>query len=399
MIEKIELKNFTKFGNLTGEQAITFSPNINIIIGENGTGKTHLLKAAYLLAGAAALDQQQVDVAARFEWKVKQLEALFKPIDGDLSRLVRRPLNGQRHAVLGASFAAGGIEIKIPSKQGGTISGGETKSQMLSGPPIFIPTKEVMSLVGGMSDPASDNATLVRLFDQTYFDLCALIARDPVTNEAKEIENDPRFGNVYEKLAEAINGKFVFEGGKVIFYPGEYQRRFKKDSNALIGEVDPEKYAYSDTKTSQFVIKTGEAVSAHMSAEGVRKLGVIQRLVLNKGLSPGISGPLIWDEPETNMNPKLLRKVVEVLIELSRNGQQIILATHDYVLLKWFDLLMDKGKGDHVRFHSLFVDEENNGTKMASTDSYLEITPNPIDEAFASLVDSEIESEMGSLGK
>lgn len=399
MIEKLELKNFTKFGNLTGENAITFSPNITIIIGENGTGKTHLLKAAYFLAGAASLDQE-VDVATRFESTVKQLEALFKPIDGDLSRLVRRPLNGQRHAVLGASFSAGGIQIKIPSKRGGTISGGKTKSQMLSGPPIFIPTKEVMSLVGGISDPASDRATLVSLFDQTYFDLCALIARDPIANEAKTIEYDPRFGNVYEKLADAINGRFVFQGGKVVFYPGEYQESFKGDPTALLDEADPEKYAYSDTKTSQFVVKTGEAVSAHMSAEGVRKLGVVQRLVLNKSLSPGISGPLIWDEPETNMNPKLLRQVVEVLIELSRNGQQIVLATHDYVLLKWFDLLMDKkGKGDHVLFHTLYKDPATGEVKLESTDDYLAITPNAIADTFNDLTKEQVRLKMGSLGK
>lgn len=39
-----------------------------------------------------------------------------------------------------------------------------------------------------------------------------------------------------------------------------------------------------------------------------------------------------------------MKDLVHVLLELARNGQQIILATHDYVLLKWFDLLMDKGK-------------------------------------------------------
>ena len=48
MIEKLTLKNFTVFENLE----IDFSPRINIIIGENGTGKTHLLKAAYALCAA-----------------------------------------------------------------------------------------------------------------------------------------------------------------------------------------------------------------------------------------------------------------------------------------------------------------------------------------------------------
>ena len=43
MIEHLELKNFTAFK----DHGIDLSPKINVIIGENGTGKTHLLKAAY----------------------------------------------------------------------------------------------------------------------------------------------------------------------------------------------------------------------------------------------------------------------------------------------------------------------------------------------------------------
>jgi len=42
-IRSVELKNFTVFENLKCE----FSPGVNIFIGENGTGKTHLLKALY----------------------------------------------------------------------------------------------------------------------------------------------------------------------------------------------------------------------------------------------------------------------------------------------------------------------------------------------------------------
>lgn len=41
MITHLQLKNFTAFPEL----AIDFSPSINIIIGENGTGKTQQFKA------------------------------------------------------------------------------------------------------------------------------------------------------------------------------------------------------------------------------------------------------------------------------------------------------------------------------------------------------------------
>lgn len=47
MIAKLQIKNFTAFTELT----IDFSPGINIIIGENGTGKTQLLRAILATSG------------------------------------------------------------------------------------------------------------------------------------------------------------------------------------------------------------------------------------------------------------------------------------------------------------------------------------------------------------
>lgn len=50
MISSLQLKNFVAFTDL----AIEFSPGINIIIGENGTGKTQLFKAILALTGQEA---------------------------------------------------------------------------------------------------------------------------------------------------------------------------------------------------------------------------------------------------------------------------------------------------------------------------------------------------------
>ncbi|MCI9047374.1 MAG: AAA family ATPase, partial [Hungatella sp.] len=43
IIKKIKLENYTVFE----DHQIEFCPGINIFIGENGTGKTHILKALY----------------------------------------------------------------------------------------------------------------------------------------------------------------------------------------------------------------------------------------------------------------------------------------------------------------------------------------------------------------
>jgi len=84
-----------------------------------------------------------------------------------------------------------------------------------------------------------------------------------------------------------------------------------------------------------------------------------------------------------------------VILELSRNGQQIILATHDYVLLKWFDLLMDPGKDDHVRFHSVYREDESSELKTETADDYSMVSRSAISDAFAELYDEDVKRALG----
>jgi DNA repair ATPase RecN len=50
MLKTLSIKNFTVFSDV----ALAFSPGLNVIVGENGTGKTHLLKLGYLFCKAMA---------------------------------------------------------------------------------------------------------------------------------------------------------------------------------------------------------------------------------------------------------------------------------------------------------------------------------------------------------
>ena len=45
MIRKFEVKNFTVFSHAV----FSFGKKLNVIIGENGSGKTHLIKLLYSL--------------------------------------------------------------------------------------------------------------------------------------------------------------------------------------------------------------------------------------------------------------------------------------------------------------------------------------------------------------
>lgn len=72
-------------------------------------------------------------------------------------------------------------------------------------------------------------------------------------------------------------------------------------------------------------------------AEGLKKIGLLWQLLMTDNLTQ--DSILIWDEPEANLNPKFLPKVVECLLELSRHGVQIFLSTHNDISAAFNELL------------------------------------------------------------
>ena len=140
-----------------------------------------------------------------------------------------------------------------------------------------------------------------------------------------------------------------------------------------------------------FLKDEGKKLEFSLLAEGMRKLGLLWLLIQNGTLLEG--SILFWDEPEANLNPRLMGPLVEILLELQRMGVQIFLATHDYVILKEFDLR--KRSEDHVLFHAFYFDEEQQ-IRCASTEEYSEIHPNAIAETFSDLYEREIDRMMAA---
>jgi len=339
MIEYIEIRNFTAINNLS----LDFSPRINVIIGENGTGKTHLLKAAYGLCPTTSLvadkSNNMDDFAAAL---TARLLRIFMPLDDKPGKMHRQ--GAEEQAYLAARFGQGQhIAVTFFNNSRVLAIKDSSNYEQYQADAVFIPTKEVISFMKGF------NSLYERYglsFDQTYQDICLLLDLPEIRQESlNEISKW-----AMAEIESLCGGRFIFHGsGKITF------------------KADNIEY------------------SANSIAEGFRKAGILSRLLETGAIQPGISGPLFWDEPEANLNPKLMKLFVQILFELARNGQQIILATHDYVLLKWFDLLMDADKGDQVRFHVFYRDLESGEIKADSTDDYRQIEDNPIVEAFNQL--------------
>ena len=351
MIERLELKNLTVFTGLT----LDLSPKINVIIGENGTGKTHLLKAAYGLCAGAPLFKNKPDTNDEELATVltAKLLRLFMPLDDKLGKLHRQGATEQ--ASISAQFSQGQKIATTFFNNSKTLAIQSRASyEKFQNEAVFIPTKEVLSFMKGFNSLYEKYGLS---FDQSYQDVCLLLDLPEIRPE-----------NLHEKSKWAMSEIEGICGGRFVFYGG--------------GKV---------------TFKTENAeYSANSMAEGFRKAGILSRLLETGAIQPGVSGPLFWDEPESNMNPKLMKLLVQILLELSRNGQQIILATHDYFLLKWLDLEMSKT--DHVLYHALYRGA-NGEIRVESAEDYRSISPNAIADTFNDLTKEQLNKKMGGLGK
>lgn len=345
MLEKIKFDKFTAFQKLK----VKFSSGLNIFLGENGTGKTHILKAAYAAC----------DITKSKDNFAKKINNVFLPSGKQIGRLVKRSSVSSRGTVEITRKLQDDKSISIrlslsnhtKNPEKATVSG--STKQWIETPmgAAYIPVKDMMANAPGFRSLYEEREIH---FEEIYVDIIRKaflpLLKGPTDKQRKQL---------LKSLQDAMAGKVV-------------------------------------AKNEEFFLRSKQGeLEFTLLAEGYRKMGLLWILIQNGTLLNGSA--LFWDEPETNLNPRLMRTVVGILIELQRMGVQIFLSTHDYVILKEFDL--QSTKNDKIFFHSLYRSEKNQEIEIASTESYLHISPNAIDDTFGSIVDREIERSMGSLGK
>ena len=335
-ITRVKLENFTVFESLDLEP----SPGINVLVGANGTGKTHLMKVCY-----AACDVSK-DLPDRFFVK---LQKVFLPSGWSPHRLVRRWSDWESATLWvfrGESFLRDVIPKASVSLDPLAQVSENWPNTPLEG--VYIPAKDMLANAPGFR---SLYAAREVHFEETYQDILDRAFLPPLRNPREFVPAD-----VLGRLEAALGGKVTIHGEE-FFLSGEQ------------GEIE-----------------------FTLLAEGLRKLGLLWLLIRNGTLKP--RAVLFWDEPETNLNPKLYGVVIDVLLELQRVGVQVFLATHDYVILRELDLQADEG--DKVTFHSLFRNDEGE-IASHSTEKFAEIHPNAILEAFDSIYDREIKRSLAGL--
>jgi predicted ATPase len=93
-------------------------------------------------------------------------------------------------------------------------------------------------------------------------------------------------------------------------------------------------------------------VEADLVAEGYRKLAMVARLIANGSLDD--KGYLFWDEPEANLNPRLIKRLAPLLLDLAQGGVQVFIATHSLYLMRELEVVRsDRYQTLNTRFFGL----------------------------------------------
>lgn len=334
MFKSLSIENFGAFKKAD----LDFSPNINVFIGENGTGKTHIMKLIYCLQkssskGASYLEEKILNV-----FRVKTIGRLVHRKQGTTLSSIKLINNSDDSTTL--YFDNTRAQRFDLYKQKNRISDIEETS------PVFIPVKEILSFAPGFIS-LYDKYDLA--FEEIYYDIVKQ-AYLPARKGMPLLDEKP--------LLDLIR-KIV--GGRVSIKNDEFQ-----------------------------LSSSGSNLEISLVAEGHRKLALIWQLIHNGSLFS--NNTLFWDEPEANLNPSLMKDVARILVMLAQRDVQIFVATHNYAFLK--ELEFAKENVD-IAFFAL-EKNKTEGIIPHKFSQYTDISPNKIAEEYIRIYDEEIKRILGN---
>lgn len=334
MLTRIRLERFTAFKALD----LQLNPGINVFIGPNGSGKTHLLKVAY---AACDITKTKTDFA-------EKLTSVFLPSGRAIGRLIKR----QAHSVRGfAEVWRDSRKLRVSfsnhttKPSSATVSGLDWTEETIES--VYIPVKEMLSHGPGFRSLYAQRDIH---FEEIYADILDRAYRPALRGP---LDTDRK--RVLRTLQKAIEGK--------------------------VNVTNEEFFLKNKYGNLEFTLL----------AEGMRKLGLLWLLVQNGTLLNG--AVLLWDEPETNLSPNRFGVLIDILLQLQQLGVQVLIATHDYAILKELELRMMDSR--QVRFHALYRDTTDGELKCESALLPFELEHSPIAEAFTDLYDREIARSLG----
>ena len=340
-IQDLSITNFTAF-----EQAkFNFCDGINVLIGTNGAGKTHAMKAMY-----AVLNKLNIYNI----FNINKAYPLIRNNSEYKDILAGNGASRMEKNILCRHINFLNMEKSIHEVEAARIEISISNYEEVN--PIYLPTIEMLSIYDNFFATYEKREIP---YDRICYDLAlALNAAVLRRTHADYKSIEPIINN----LQEIITGSKNIEKDIVI-----------KESEHFYFNLN------------------GNKLDVNLVADGYRKLGTLFYLLRNGSLTK--NSILFWDEPEANLNPKLIVKVAKVLQALAAAGMQIFIATHDYLLSHELSLLAEYPSQNPIalKFFSLYKPNEQSSVIVEEGQTLADITNNPILDEFAAHYDREVE--------
>lgn len=286
-IQAIELENF---GNIPSFKCSDFS-NVNLIIGENATGKTFLLKALYSAIRSMEEYKRGDDVRSMNEILAEKLRWTFQ-VDrlGDIvNKFASEPLRFR----MDTNHKENCLEYQFSQSTTTKVVNVTAPEAQKDGNSIFIPAKEVLSLFSIILKSREVDKSFG--FDDTYYDLVKALRIAPSKGK-----NFSVFSKARKELSTVISGKVDYDdnGGKW-FYKNE----------------------------------SGQKFSIGATSEGVKKISIMDRLLGNGYVNK--ESVLFIDELESALHPDAIFSFLDMISYISHEmGIQVFISTHSYFVVK-----------------------------------------------------------------
>ena len=344
-IQSLELKNFMLFDSFKS----TWSPHVNVICGNNNTGKTALLKVLYATTKATSEVHEGTQAAYDAAFS-ERLRGVFRPDNAKIGRLCGRSRGNKAMTSVIVDYESGvRSEYAFSTRSENHVTICDVPaSNAIDSTPVYIPPKEIISATENFG-ALYDQYHIA--FEETYYDLTRLLER-PLKKGPNSIEQN----NVLSKFEEIV-------GGKVVSADRKFFLKVKGEGSFEMGLV----------------------------SEGYRKLSTLMYLILAGCLDKG--SILFWDEPETNLNPKMIKPVCEAIVELANAGVQVFITTHDYFVQQAFNMVASYPKANSgnisIQFSSLY--REDGTIKHETASQLLDLDHNLVMEEFDAVYDREQE--------
>ena len=305
MIKNFEIHDYRQFKNAKFDNFA----NVNLFLGDNDTGKTTILKFLYCISHELKnIINTNIKNCSIYQY-INNLYTFNNFKFDSSNKLKKLYLYDENSIHFNASISNSKNEI--------ITSDDNINNYNYDYKPLFIPAKEILSIMNAVIYLERNN--IKSGFDDSYTDIIyEILARK----------------NIDEKeLLSVFKNKYDFYNGNI---------QIDENTNAV-------NYHKND----------GNIYNINITAEGIKKLGIFEVLHNTGNLTK--KSILFIDEPENSLHPKMVRELMRFLVDISKEGVQIFMASHNSFVLNQLSNIAIK---DNYPINVYFFIKEYDYTKI-----------------------------------